>query len=167
MLQRFNGCEPDYIRDVCHAACCRQSKGGISVAVTPLEVYALARRGATITDGLIEADSRDMCPFQMSGTFLCDLHGSPTKPFGCQVSPFILTSRDTLVVRNRYRLLKCYDDGRRLPAHEAFRGSLVALMGPKSTQVIVDRITAGERANFEVRMPDISYRMLKHLEGVR
>ena len=145
LRQRFNGCEPDYIRDVCHGACCRRSSGGISVAVAPPEVAALQRRGAVVIDGLMQpAIGSGVCPFQHGMTHLCTLHDTPDKPFGCIASPFILTSRDTLVVRNRYRLLKCYNDGKRIPAYVAFATSLRLLFGPRQAAAIAAAMDAGE-----------------------
>lgn len=144
MRQRFNGCDPDYIRDVCHGACCRRSAGGISVAVAPIEVAALVRRGAVVIDGMVQpAIGSGVCPFQHGMTHLCTIHDTGDKPFGCIASPFVLTSRDTLVVRNRYRLLKCYDDGQRIPAYRAFRASLVLLFGPRQTDVLTEALDQG------------------------
>lgn len=143
MRQEFNGCEPDYIRDVCHASCCRSSTdpSGIRVAVAPVEVIALARRGAVVVDGMIEAVAR-RCPFQEADG-LCRLHGTGDKPFGCIASPFVLTSRGTLVVRNRYRLLRCYRDGHRRPAYVAFRSSLDLLFGGIEANRIARHLDAG------------------------
>lgn len=143
MRQQFNGCEPDYIRDVCHASCCRSSTdpSGTRIAVAPVEVISLARRGAVVIDGYLQSVAR-RCPFQAADG-LCGLHGTGDKPFGCIASPFILTSRGTLIVRNRYRMLKCYRDGRRLPAYVAFRSSLDLLFGPAEAARIVAHLEAG------------------------
>jgi hypothetical protein len=169
MRQRFNGCDPEYIASTCHGACCRSSSGGISVAVAPIEVKALVARGAVIDpDGFMAPDpATHRCPFQSITTHLCGLHETPDKPFGCIASPFILTTRDTLVVRNRYRLLKCYDDGRRLPAYVAFRASLDMLFGPVVARDIVGRLEANVAVNFDVPMAPDRYAMVRTVEEIR
>jgi len=167
MRQRFNGCEPDYIRDVCGGACCRSSKGGISVAVAPIEVRGLVARGAVVVDGMVQPSHSGTCPFQHAMTRLCTIHGTDDKPFGCIASPFVLTSRDTLVVRNRYRLLRCYDDGRRLPAYVAFRASLALLFGSAGADDIAARLGPSDAVNFMVPMPRRSYDMLGTIAHTR
>lgn len=165
LRQRFNGCEPDYIRDVCKGACCRKSDGTISVAVMPAEARTLIRRGATVIDGLVQPVAK-ACPFQDGESHLCTLHGTGDKPFGCIASPFILTSRDTLVVRNRYRLLRCYDDGQRIPAYMAFRTSLELLLGPRQAEDIVAAMDRGEGDQM-ARMPRWAYDTLASLKHTR
>ena len=48
--QRFHGCDPDYIRDVCHAACCRTKANpqGMLVTIHPSERAAIERRGGKV-----------------------------------------------------------------------------------------------------------------------
>jgi hypothetical protein len=149
MRQRFHGCEPKYIRDVCHAACCRSSTHptGIRVTIHRTERAALEARGATVTGGYLEPrPGEHRCPFQ-TDTHLCALHGGPDKPFGCMVSPFTLAPGGrTLIVRNRYRLLVCYRDDRdgpAPPAYIAFRWSLEQLLGADETARICAHLEAG------------------------
>ena len=130
--QRFHGCEPGYIATVCRAACCRSSTSasGINVAIGTREQLVIEALGGVVTDGMLGAVNR-RCPFE-SPTHLCELHERGLKPFGCQASPFTLNANGTLIIRNRYRLLKCYNDdrdGEPPPAYQAFAQSLVALFG--------------------------------------
>jgi hypothetical protein len=43
----FNGCEPDYIKDVCHASCCRNTivAEGCIVSIHSTEQRAIEARG--------------------------------------------------------------------------------------------------------------------------
>lgn len=167
MRQRFNGCDPDYIRTVCHGACCRVSTGGINVAVLREEEAALRARGAVV-DGqrILPVVATGRCPFQDGASNLCGLHATTDKPFGCIASPFILTRRDTLVVRNRYRLLKCYDDGKRIPAYRAFYASLVLLLGEHGAAALATHLSGGGDDCW-MPMRDDVHRAMRELEGVR
>lgn len=142
----FNGCEPEYIRTTCHAHCCESSThpSGVFIAIRMEEELPLISRGAVIQEGMLQPDSATRkCPFKNSDTSLCMLHGTADKPLGCIASPFTLTSRDTLIVRNRYKLLKCYNDGRKLPAYRAFFSSLVRLFGEGEARRIAEHFDAG------------------------
>jgi hypothetical protein len=50
--QRFHGCEPDYIRDVCHGRCCDAPSrpGGSMVTIHRSEQDAIEARGGTVGD---------------------------------------------------------------------------------------------------------------------
>jgi len=154
--QPFHGCDPDFIRNVCHAACCRSSvaPSGIIVAVLPQEHGELEARGAIVTDGLLgPAPGTRRCPFQHGATHLCGLHNTTAKPFGCIASPFTLNKHRTLIVRNRYRLLKCYrHPARQLPAYVAFRASLVLLFGTAEAARITGYLDDGG-GDLEAQMP--------------
>ncbi|MGK2898570.1 MAG: hypothetical protein ACSLE9_07765 [Burkholderiaceae bacterium] len=140
--QIFHGCEPDYIANVCHAKCCESSTqpGGTLITVLPGEELALRARGGEIIDGLLQPVAR-RCPMKTEAD-LCGLHDTPDKPFGCIASPWMLTKRQTLIVRNRYRLLKCYRDGT-LPAYRAFASGLVLMFGAAETERITAHLEAG------------------------
>lgn len=132
-MQRFAGCDPSYIASTCHASCCRSSTSisGTLITIHPSEESALVARGAVVIDGKLERqDGKRRCQFQDESSNLCALHNSEIKPFGCVASPFTLAKGGrTLIIRNRYRLLKCYNDGARLPAYVAFAASLRLLFG--------------------------------------
>lgn len=167
----FHGCEPDYIRDVCKAACCRSTTapGGCLVTIHPTEEIRVRARGADVAGGFIVPVAR-RCPFQATDTNLCELHGTGEKPFGCIASPFTLNANGTLIVRNRYKLLRCYDDGPRLPAFVAFRASLDLLFGLAEAARICLHLEAGG-SDLRADMPAANHRMLidndaaKHAQG--
>lgn len=141
MRQRFHGCDPDYIANVCKGSCCRSSKGGILVTIHRNETAAVEAVGGIVDNGfLVPINGR--CGFQTDDN-LCGLHNTDAKPFGCIVSPFTLTRNGaTLIVRNRYRLLKCYRDGD-VPAYIAFRASLERLFGRGVTRAITAHLDNG------------------------
>jgi len=166
MRQIFHGCEPDYIRDVCHGACCRSSTepSGVRIALLPAEVERFTGKGLPVVGGYLQpVPGQRRCPHQQAGSNLCGLHDTPDKPFGCIASPFILTARDTLIVRNRYRLLKCYRDGE-LPAYRAFAASLVLLFGREEASAITRHLDSGG-GDISAEMLPSSYAALEHLQG--
>lgn len=129
--QRFNGCDPDYIANVCHARCCESSTHplGIMVTIHPEEQDVIELQGGEVIDGMLQPRAGEKkCPFKTADQ-LCGLHGTEAKPFGCIASPFTLNANDTLIIRNRYRMLKCFEDGKKLPAYVAFRSSLDLIFG--------------------------------------
>ena len=129
--QEFHPCTPDFIREVCHASCCRSSSdpSGIAVVVAPDEYGDLEARGAVIDHdtGRIQPVNR-RCPFQGIGD-LCVLHTAGRKPRGCVISPFTFNEQNTLIVRNRYRMLKCFNAPGAVPVYVAHRSSLDMLFG--------------------------------------
>ena len=80
----------------------------IAVVVAPDEYGDLEARGAVIDHdtGRIQPVNR-RCPFQGIGD-LCVLHTAGRKPRGCVISPFTFNEQNTLIVRNRYRMLDEY-----------------------------------------------------------
>jgi hypothetical protein len=126
LRQMFHPCEANFITGTCRGRCC-ESSGGIMVAVHATEQAAIEAKGATVQNGFIVADSRGLCPFKTDDGF-CGIHGRE-KPFGCQASPFTLNDNGTLIVRNRYRALKCYACEGALPAYQAHAWSLEAVLG--------------------------------------
>jgi len=167
--QRFNGCEPEYIRTVCHARCCDSPSRptGCMVTIHPSEEAKVKARGGVIEQGLLQPKPGCKgCPFKAAETYLCGLHGSPAKPFGCIASPFTLNRTGKLIVRNRYRLLPCYEDGRRLPAYIAFRASLELLFGKEQTAAIVAWFNSGG-GDFPGKMADDVYAKLVDNDAIK
>lgn len=164
LRQRFHPCEANYVAGTCKARCC-EGTVGIAVAVLPSEAPGLTSRGAVVEPtGFLRPGADGRCPFKTAEN-LCGIHG-PSKPLGCRASPFILTSRDTLVVRNRYRRLRCYACDGSLPAYEAHRWSLTQLFGENEAERIATLVpTAGE--NFAAYMIPEVYHGLKHLAEIR
>jgi len=142
---RFNGCDPEYIRTTCHATCCESSTSttGTLITIHPTEQPAIESQGGQVIDGLLQPlPGCHKCPFKTTAD-LCGLHDTPDKPFGCIASPFTLNKNGTLIVRNRYKLLKCYDDGNKLPAYVAFRASLDLLFGSTEAERICKHFADG------------------------
>lgn len=139
--QKFNGCQPVYVRDVCHGACCRISTGGTLISILDVEVAGLQARGAVVHDNLLKDDG-GRCPFQQEEG-LCGLHGEPDKPFGCVASPWTLNKSGTLIIRNRYRMLVCYNSGRRQPAYIAFRDGLDLILGTATSTTVCAHLAEG------------------------
>lgn len=138
--QKFNGCDPEYIKNVCHASCCQSttSKNGTMITIHPSENIKIKKIGGKIKNGFLEPINKK-CPFK-TDDHLCGLHLSENKPFGCIASPFTLNKNNTLIIRNRYRLLKCYNDGKKIPAFLAFKSSLDLLFGLEESNRIVNHL---------------------------
>lgn len=156
LRQEFHPCSPEYITSTCKGRCC-QGSNGILVTVHPSEVDRIEALGAEVRDGLLVADSRGLCPFKTDEGF-CSIHGEE-KPFGCKASPFTLNKNSLLIVRNRYRLLRCAKGAGRVPAYEAHRWSLEQVFGVEEAARVADACAAGED-EILATMPTEQYRML-------
>ena len=156
LRQRFHPCEEGYIKAVCRGRCC-QGTGKILVTVHPTEQGYIERMGATVQDGFIVADARGLCPFKTDGG-LCSIHGDH-KPFGCRASPFTLTHKGTLIIRNRYRLLRCYGSDGSVPAYEAHLWSLGQIFGRPEAARIAQEAREGAPIIW-ADMPDRHYHIL-------
>lgn len=130
------------------------------MAVTPTQIPAIETAGGIVAGGLV-IPRGGRCPFQAGDTHLCALHGTAAKPWGCIASPFTLNKRDTLIVRNRYRLLACFKAGRKLPAYHAFSASMSLLFGPLIARSISAHLDAGG-GDLIAQMRPSMYAMLKH-----
>lgn len=171
MRQPFHGCTPEFIRDVCQGRCCRspgaKTGTGTMITIHPSEVRRVERAGGVVVDGLLlPREGEQRCPFQ-DGDYLCGLHGTPAKPFGCIASPFTLNETDTLIVRNRYRLLPCYKTEGAPPAYLAFSASLLLIFGEAEAERIKLMLTLMPHRDFAVLMPERAYRMLKENDGIK
>ena len=163
MRLRFNGCDPDYILTTCHGACCRSpsSPTGVMVTIHPSEIFKIAAYGVKVVDQFVQPrPGEHQCPFQHNETHLCNLHTTPDKPFGCIASPFTINKNGTMVVRHRYISLKCYNDGKKIPAYKAFRASLDLIFGKEEATRIVTKLDEGAN-DFVARMSADSYEKLK------
>jgi hypothetical protein len=158
---RFQGCDPDYIRTTCHGACChvKSVPMGTIVRVEPDQQPGLIARGAVILEGILQTVNR-RCVFIDDPAGLCTLHGTPDKPRNCIQSPFILNDHDTLIVRNRYKLLVCYQAVPALPAYVAFRASLDLIFGLLEASRVVAHLEGGG-GDLMADMPAARYDFLK------
>lgn len=155
LKQKFQMCEPGYIQSTCHGRCCEGSNG-IMVTVHESEREAIERLGVVVEGGFIkDVTGCKICPLKKDD--LCSVH--MIKPFGCKASPFTLTTRGTLIVRNRYRMLRCYNTPDAVPAYVAHRWSLNQIFGAAEVDRIIELIEAG--AEFvPAMMPQKNYYML-------
>ena len=144
----FEGCSEEYIRTTCHGRCChiKSHPQGTVVKLEPDQIKALRKRGAQVVRGILKTIKK-RCIFhgvdKDREDGLCRLHGTPDKPRNCIQSPFILTRRDTLIVRNRYRMLICFKAAPALPAYKAFRSALNLLFGLSEAERICKHLEAG------------------------
>lgn len=139
LLQKFQICEPNYINEVCKGRCC-ESAGGLMVTVHKSEEQRIKKLGAEIENGFIKDTNCGVCVFKKDN--LCSIHEN--KPFGCKASPFTLNKNNTLIVRNRYRMLKCYNTESAVPVYLAHRWSLVQIFGEDETSKIITKIQRGD-----------------------
>lgn len=164
----FHGCEPAFIRDVCHGRCCDAPSRptGTLITIHPVEQPRIEAQGVVVQGGLLQPrPGCRVCPFK-TPEHLCGLHGTPIKPFGCIASPFTLNGNDTLIVRNRYKLLPCYKAGPQIPAYRAFAASLHLLFGHQGGQEVIDRLDAGE-GDFTMPMDERIHAMLRQNDAIK
>lgn len=139
----FHGCDPEYITNVCHGACCTLKTTPLVVVVTEAEGKALrgqyGRR--VVAKGKVTTTPDNHCPFQ-GGDSLCTVH-TTLKPTSCHESPWTLTKRNTLIVRNRYRRLVCFTRDGLIPAYQAFADGLVRLFGADEAARIIAHLEGG------------------------
>lgn len=157
--QKFHPCTEDYIKNVCKGRCC-QGTGRTMITVHPSETEKVQNLGAIVENNFIVPLKSGLCPFKSKETGLCSLHYD-NKPFGCKASPFTLSKNDVLIVRNRYRMLKCYKDkSEQLPAYINFYLSLKTIFGEDTANKIkVEMLVAKE--DFYVETTNEIYQMLK------
>lgn len=141
MKQLFQPCLPDYIKNVCKGRCCEGSGGKIVVTVHDSEKERMEKIGAILEGNFIkDVSGCGKCTFKSDEGF-CKIHED--KPFGCKASPFTLNQNNTLIIRNRYRLLKCYNTPDAVPAYVAHRWSFEQIFGREETERIIAEIKAG------------------------
>ena len=162
---KFQGCDPDYIRNVCHGRCCESKTSptgtGTMIPVSALEQPKIEARGAHVNNGLIQPRPGEQhCPFKTSEGF-CELHGSGDKPFGCIASPFMLNSNDTLIIRNRYKMMNCRLKDGRTPAYKVFRASLDQFFGKEEAERICNHLDNPRSGDIEGQMLRSAYEIHK------
>jgi len=119
-----------------------------------------------VVDGLLLPRSGEKrCPFKADND-LCGLHFTEDKPFGCIASPFTLNKNNTLIVRNRYRMLKCFKDGKNIPAYKAFRASLDLIFGDKEAIRICNHFDTGG-GDIIANIPSHNYQILVENDQIK
>ncbi len=163
---KFIECGPVCIANGCKAKCCDAPKQptGMLVTVHKDEQALVEAQGGVIVEGRLQPISGHTgCPFKTSD-YLCSLHGTPAKPFGCRVSPFMLNKNDTLIIRHRYIQLPCYDPKQGDFAYRTFRDSLVLIFGDKIVELVdhLDKGFGDKIMSIEAKV----YNMMKQREVV-
>lgn len=157
MRQLFHPCTPEFIAGVCRASCCRSTTDPTGIAVTVTgeaeaqRIEALGGRVSRRSWRIEPVDRR--CPFQHPETQLCVIHDDD-EPFGCIASPFTITNRGTLVVRNRYRLLRCYRAADAIEVYRAHRRSLDRILGFDQAAELAAYLDAGGAEDWPLEIPD-------------
>ena len=164
LMQNFHPCDKEFIKNICHGACCESHTKGRNTLITihSSEQEWIEKCGGKIVNGILETGKK--CPFKTLED-LCAIQS--TKPFGCIASPFTLTAKDTLIIRNRYRMLRCYrvKEGK-VPAYIAHRASLDMLLGKEETQRIIDYIEKN-KCDIMAEMPIENYQKLKDNDKIK
>ena len=132
------------------------------ITIHPSEKEQTEKLGEKVVNGILETG--DKCPFKTSED-LCSIHSD--KPFGCMASPFTLNARDTLIVRNRYRRLRCFrvKEGK-VAVYIAHRISLDMLLGKKEAQRVIDYIEKN-RCDLMAEISMENYQKLKDNDKIK
>jgi len=158
----FN-CTPEYIKKHCRGRCC-QGSDKILISLLPMEAEAQEGDGHKTENGLLLADpGTGKCPHKLPNG-LCAVHGTALKPFGCIASPFTLNSGNTLIIRNRYAMMKCHGQGK--PAYETFRASLDLILGYDKAESVCKKLAAGS-GDIKVEITRETYDSIRYLDGVK
>ncbi len=154
MKQKFHPCEIEYIKNVCHGRCC-EGNNGLMVTIHETEKSKYELNDIEIENGFIKDKNNGICPFK--NHYLCSIHND--KPMGCRFSPFTLSENNILIVRNRYRLLKCYNTEDAIPIYLAHKWSLEQIFGIEKTKEIIDKIESMDN-DFFVDMSSFIYQVI-------
>ena len=156
----FEGCSLKYILKVCHGRCCSAPamELGFAVVVLQEELAVIQSHGGVVINNVLQPKPGEKrCPF-FSDNGLCNLHESGNKPYGCWLSPFTINKNNTLVIKNRNRMLKCYQDESvaKTPAYIAYRKSLDMMFGEEESAKICQKLDDGS-GDFYADMPRINW----------
>ena len=139
-MQLFHPCDEDFVKNVCNGYCCHSGSRNAHIVINESDIPKLRkyRPDIVVQEGILQTGK--LCLFKDKNG-LCILHNTPDYPFGCRISPFTLNKNNTLIIRNRWRLLKCFKikEGK-IPAYKVFRESLVAIFRELEAQQIIDFI---------------------------
>lgn len=159
-LQKLFNCTQEFIESTCKGMCC---EGGTKILVSVLPEEEHFHTACGVVDGKLKATENGKCPYKAESG-LCNVHGTPSKPFGCLVSPFTINKKGTLVVRHRYIMMKCYGQGE--PAYKTFKSSLIALFGEEETNKIITAIEQNQE-DVTANIDDELYGKLRYLDGLK
>jgi len=139
----FHPCTLGFISKVCHAHCCETSltEQHTLIAIAPFEQPRIESLGGVVKNGILQTPNK-RCTFKNDQN-LCSIH-EKGQPLGCSISPFTFTKNgNTLIVRNRYRRLRCWRAKGAKPAYKAHRRSLEILFGAEKTEEIAQHLDKG------------------------
>jgi 16S rRNA G966 N2-methylase RsmD len=158
-------CSADYIKNVCHGSCCTGSNK-VLISLLPDEAETQQKKGYSVSDGgLLQADFRTKkCP-HINKIGFCALHGTPDKPFGCIASPFTLNQANTLIIRNRYSLMKCHSEKGDY-AYRVFRASLNLIFGKEESERICTYYDKND-GDIDAFITNETYQKLKYLDNLK
>ena len=159
---KFNCCV-DYIKSQCRGRCC-EGADRILISLLPEEVLIQEAAGYKTHEGLLLANPETgKCPHKQTDG-LCAVHGTKLKPFGCIVSPFTLNNSDTLIIRNRYSMMKCHGEGE--PAYRVFKASLDLILGEEQSDEICSKLDGGS-GDIEATIAKETYNKIKYLDSLK
>jgi hypothetical protein len=158
-------CSADYIKNVCHGSCCTGSNK-VLISLLPNEAEAQQKKGYSVSEGgLLQADSKTKkCP-HIDNIGFCALHNTLDKPFGCIASPFTLNQANTLIIRNRYSLMKCHSEKGDY-AYRVFRASLNLIFGNEEAERICTYYDKND-GDIDAFISKETYRKLKYLDNLK
>ena len=129
----FVQCDSFYVKNNCKGNCCRNSNKKLNVTIAPRERHYIESIGGRVRNGfLLPNEDGIWCPFQKENG-LCAVHKKA--PVGCMVSPFNITVKNTVVIRNRNLSMKCHKKGI-LPAYHVFKRSFDVMFGKRESKRI-------------------------------
>jgi len=158
----FN-CSYDNIINNCIGRCC-EGTDKILISILPEEEKGQIEAGYEIKEGLLQPDKKTgKCPHKLKNG-LCGVHETELKPFGCIASPFTLNNSNTLIIRNRYSMMKCHGEGE--PAFKTFRASLDKILGNEESERVCQLLESGSR-DIIAEIPIKNYENIKYLDGLK
>lgn len=163
MFNKFCCC-PDFITETCRGSCCERSGKAALISLLPQEQIWFEKKKYKVENGILQPDQNTQkCPVKTDDGF-CGLHNTKHKPFGCRCSPFTLRNGKTLIVRQRYSVMRCHGLGDY--AFRTFRSSLNLIFGNKEAEHICNHL---EKTHSDViaEMPIISYTNLIYLDSLK
>ena len=130
------------------------------ITVLDDEVAVMEALGVKVEKGFMNIPEGSRCIFHKEDG-LCGINND--KPFGCRVSPFSLTSRDVLIVRNRFRMMGCFKQaGEKIPVYKAHPFALKTIFGDEGYAELVRKLeTQCEGKFIPLLVEDAVYKKLK------
>lgn len=165
LRQPFHPCTVDFIAETCHARCCESATApsGTLITIHPREEDSIKKLGGSVVGHFLETPL-GRCTFK-TDLNLCSIHENG-QPFGCAASPFTVNSNGTLVVRNRYRLLKCYKAEGAIPAYQAHARALVRIFGEHGAAKIAAHLDS-DGGDLEIVIDPVSLSMLRENDSLK